>query len=217
MCSDSGVQNSFITFNSPLCFIIHPEVKVTPFLSVAGNGHPQEYSFSAFSCGWLPNFETQIKPMRGREVKRGVKVDSKVFLMVLQMAVTISQILQKHKNNPQYWPNLSQSGASTISQSGVDWLVASGVVPIYPLQLTLHISDRVWLCHQDLLLKKGEACIPPQTQPGIPCFVQVERGATLLPIAYVAFTDVELRFNSGYLDEVSMVSLSARVLEVLPW
>lgn len=42
-----------------------------------------------------------MKPMRCREVKRGVKVDSKGFLMVLQMAVTILQKLQKHKDNPQ--------------------------------------------------------------------------------------------------------------------
>lgn len=96
--------------------------------------------------------------------------------------------------------NLSPSGASTASQGGVVWSVTSGTGPIRPLQLTLHISDTVWLCHQDLLLKKGEAwerhVPPPLPRLGraayIPRFVQVERGAALLAIASIAFTDVEL-------------------------
>lgn len=116
--------------------------------------------------------------------------------------------------------NLSPSGASTVSQDGVVRLVTSGIVLIHPLQLALHISDTVWLCHRDLLLKKGEACNPPsfQTQPGSSHSLLCSGGDCSPSRRLLYFHRFgALRFNSGYLDEVSVVSLPAHVLGVLPW
>lgn len=73
-----------------------------------------------------------MKSVRGREVKRGVGVESGGFLMALQTAVGILQKLQKHENNPQQSSNLSTSGASTVSQGGIVWLVPSGTVRAQP-------------------------------------------------------------------------------------
>lgn len=82
MCSDSGVPNSFITSYSPFCLIM-------------------KSTWRLFFLSQAMVIPKNIQPMRGREVKRGVKLGSKGILMGVQMAVTILQKLQKHKNNPQ--------------------------------------------------------------------------------------------------------------------